>query len=75
MRINTYILEREFLTFSDFITNKDGQPFKTFAGSKFIDDRENYKYSVYNEARINLGPKILEQGKYKMRLALPFKLE
>lgn len=58
MTINTDILERNFLVFSDFIKNQDGQPFKTFADSKFIDDRENYKYSVYKEARENLGNKL-----------------
>lgn len=57
MTINTDILERNFLAFSDFIKNQDGQPFKTFADSKFIDNRENYKYSVYKEARENLGNK------------------
>ncbi|GAB1371980.1 hypothetical protein MASR1M45_20420 [Candidatus Kapaibacterium sp.] len=57
MTINTDILERNFLAFSDFIKNQDGQPFKTFADSKFIDDLENYKYSVFNEAREKLGNK------------------
>lgn len=57
MTINTDILERNFLTFSDFIKNQDRQPFKTFADSKFIDARENYKYSVYKEAKEKLGNK------------------
>ena len=57
MTIETNILERNFVAFSDFIKNQDGLPFKTFADSKFIDDRENYKYSVYKEARENLGNK------------------
>jgi len=57
MKIDDNILIKNFKAFSDFINVKDGQPFKAFAISKFIDDRENYKYSVYNEARESLGSK------------------
>ena len=57
MTINTDILEKSFLEFSDFIKLQDGQPFTTFTDSKFINDEENYKYSVYKEARENLGNK------------------
>lgn len=57
MTIETSTLEWNFLAFSDFIRNQDGQLFTKFADSKFIDKRENYKYSVYNEARENLGNK------------------
>lgn len=57
MIINADILESNFRLFSDFIEMKDGKPFRAFAESKFIDERENYKYSVYSEARENLGNK------------------
>lgn len=57
MTIDTNILEKKFLAFSDFIKNQDGQPFNSFSDSKFIDSQENYKYSVYKEARENLGQK------------------
>ena len=58
MTIKTDILEKKYLTFSEFIKNQDGQPFNTFSDSKFIDEQENYKYSVYKEARENLGNKL-----------------
>ncbi len=57
MTIKTDILERNFSAFSDFVKSQDGKPFITFAESKYIDDRENYKYNVYKEARENLGNK------------------
>lgn len=61
LTIEKNILERNFSLFSDFIKNQDGLPFTRFADSKFIDNRENYKYSVYREARENLGNKWWKQ--------------
>jgi 5-methylcytosine-specific restriction protein A len=57
MTIEVNILQKSFLAFSDFIKNQDGQAFRTFADSEFIDSQENYKYSVYKEAKENLGNK------------------
>ena len=57
MEINKEILEKRFEEFSEFISKKDGKPFVSFNSSTFIDESENYKYSVYNEARENLGNK------------------
>lgn len=57
MSINNEILEKRFNEFSEFVSEKDGKSFLSFKSSAFIDDNENYKYSVYNEARENLGNK------------------
>lgn len=57
MEINNEILEKRFEAFSDFVSSQDSKKFDTFKSSKFIDKNENYKYSVYNEARENLGNK------------------
>lgn len=57
MEINSEILEKRFVAFSEFITQQDGEQFATFKSSKFIDNNENYKYSVCEEARENLGNK------------------
>jgi hypothetical protein len=57
MTIKTETLERFFTDFADFVSTKDKNPFTTFATSPFIDKAENYKYSVYDEARENLGQK------------------
>jgi len=57
MTITTDILEDLFTDFSQFVATKDKQPFRTFKTSKFVDSTENYKYSVYDEARENLGQK------------------
>jgi predicted HNH restriction endonuclease len=57
MIISTKNLEVLFAAFSKFIAAKDGQSFQTFKASSFIDNEENYKYSVYNEARERLGQK------------------
>ncbi|MFA7132931.1 MAG: hypothetical protein WC108_06495, partial [Bacteroidales bacterium] len=57
MAINNEILEKRFKEFSDFVSKQDGKPFVRFESSEFIDNNENYKYSVYNEARENLGNK------------------
>lgn len=57
MEINKEILEKRFEEFSEFVSRQDGKPFDSFNSSEFIDNSENYKYSVYNEARENLGNK------------------
>lgn len=57
MTTTTEILETLFTDFSQFIATKDKQPFRTFKSSRFVDSTENYKYSVYDEAREKLGQK------------------
>jgi len=57
MTISTDILERNFAEFAEFVSTKDKQLFTRFNTSKYIDRDENYKYSVYEEARENLGNK------------------
>lgn len=57
MEIKIEILEKEFSGFKNLVYENDGQPFKSFKTSQFIDDNENYKYSVYQEARENLNNK------------------
>ncbi len=57
MTISTEILERLFENFENFVSTKDKKPFTDFKGSQYIDTAENYKYSVYDEARENLGQK------------------
>src|SRR5690606_2194078 len=57
MTISTENLEQLFDNFTDFVSTKDNKPFTDFKSSQFIDTAENYKYSVYEEARENLGQK------------------
>lgn len=57
MTLTTEILQKLFADFSDFVSAADNKPFTTFAASSFIDKTENYKYSVYDEARENLQNK------------------
>lgn len=57
MEIKTEILEKRFEAFSEFVSEHDNKSFLTFKSSDFIDNNENYKYSVYAEARENLGNK------------------
>jgi len=55
MKVNAELLQRAFDLFCRFIKIKDHQPFTTFNNSTYIDNQENYKYSVYEDARYNLG--------------------
>ena len=57
MNIKTEILDRLFNDFVNFVSTADKKPFIDFKTSAFIDTAENYKYSVYDEARENLGQK------------------
>ena len=57
MIVTREILDKLFNDFSSFISTSDNKPFTGFKISAFIDTAENYKYSVYNEARENLGQK------------------
>jgi 5-methylcytosine-specific restriction protein A len=57
MTVTTEILDRLFNDFANFVSTADNKPFTDFKTSGFIDKAENYKYSVYDEARENLGQK------------------
>ncbi len=57
MTVSIDILEKLFTDFSEFVTIVDIKPFTTFKSSQLVDKTENYKYSVYDEARENLGNK------------------
>ena len=57
MTVSTEILETLFTNFSEFVKSVDKKPFTTFRTTKLVDDTENYKYSVYDEARENFGNK------------------
>jgi 5-methylcytosine-specific restriction protein A len=57
MIVTTEILDRLFNDFANFVSTSDTKPFTDFKTSAFIDKAENYKYSVYDEARENLGQK------------------
>ena len=49
MKINIINLEKSFEKFKIFIKNKSGQDFTSF-DNKYIDEQENYKKLVYNNA-------------------------
>ena len=55
MKISKNILGTKFNEFVKFIKDIDGKPFTSFKESDLIEETENYKYSVYNEAREKLG--------------------
>lgn len=57
MTVSTDTLEKFFTDFSEFVTTVDKKPFTTFKTSNLVAKTENYKYSVYEEARENLGNK------------------
>lgn len=57
MDVTIELLERLYNDFTNFVSASDKKPFTDFKKSSFIDTAENYKYSVYDEARENLGQK------------------
>lgn len=57
MTVTTEILDRLFNDFANFVSSADNKPFLDFKTSAFIGKAENYKYSVYDEAREHLGQK------------------
>lgn len=57
MTISIETIERLFDNFINFVSSKDKIPFSDFKTSQYINTAENYKYSVYEEARENLGQK------------------
>lgn len=59
---STEQLDHIFYNFSTFIQHIDHKPFSSFKNSTFIKSEENYKYSVYKEAREMLGSKLWKEG-------------
>lgn len=57
MKIRDEVLEKIFALFKDFVSRKDGRLFTDFSMSKYLDQEENYKYQVYEEAKSLLGGK------------------
>jgi predicted HNH restriction endonuclease len=57
MNVTIEILDQLFKDFVNFVSNADKKSFTDFKSSLFIDKAENYKYSVYDEAREKLGQK------------------
>lgn len=62
MTPSTEQLDYLFHKFSTFILHTDKKPFSSFENSPFIEREENYKYSVYKEAREMLGSKLWKEG-------------
>ncbi|MBO0360683.1 HNH endonuclease [Hymenobacter sp. BT186] len=61
MKIRIDLLEQRYSRFEEFIKKMDKCPFLSFKDSVFINMSENYKYSVYEEARNALGSKWWKQ--------------
>ncbi len=57
MAVSTNILEELFQEFTEFIQAVSGENFVSFKTSAYIDDQENYKYSIYREAKRQIGSK------------------
>jgi hypothetical protein len=55
MTVSRDIFENKFNQFARFIKDVDGKPFSSFGTSDLIVHTENYKYSVYDEARKELA--------------------
>lgn len=55
--ISADILEHLYKDFADFIKIIADEDFVSFRKSKYVDFEENYKYSIYAEAKRNLGSK------------------
>lgn len=54
MLVTESTLEQLFKAFAQFVSEQDSKPFINFKTSGYIDATENYKRTVYNEARNNL---------------------
>ena len=57
MEIKIEVLDKLFERFVEFVEIQDKQPFSSFQSSLYFFKRENYKYSVYDDARENLSTK------------------
>ncbi len=57
MIVSTNILEELFQEFTEFLKAISGENFVSFKTSAYIDEQENYKYSIYREAKRQTGSK------------------
>lgn len=57
MTVSTNILEELFQKFTEFIQAISGENFASFKTSAYIDEQENYKFSIYWEAKRQIGSK------------------
>ncbi len=57
MIVSTNILEELFQEFTEFLQAISGENFVSFKTSAYIDEQENYKYSIYREAKRQIGSK------------------
>jgi len=78
MIINEDILEVEFTKFVDFIQKESGEKFEAFITSKYLNEQENYKYKVHEEAKANLANKLwkpedIGTGKIQQRVSSAIK--
>lgn len=78
MIVNESILEIEFTSFVNFIQLISGDRFEAFATSNFLNNEENYKYKVHEEANDNLDKKLWKSedigtGKIQKRMASAIK--
>jgi hypothetical protein len=55
--ISPYILEQLYKEFVQFLKEIAGEDFVSFKSSKYVIEQENYKDSIYQEAKHNLGSK------------------
>lgn len=60
--ISKEVLERLYGEFVDFIGQISGEIFTSFRTSEYVDDEENYKYSIFNEAKRQLRIKEWDLG-------------
>ncbi len=51
------ILKNIYQEFVDFLEIVAGEKFTSFKKSNYLDEQENYKYSIYQEAKRNLRSK------------------
>lgn len=57
MIVSTNILEELFRQFTEFHQVISAENFISFKTSAYIDEQENYKYSIYREAKRQIGSK------------------
>ena len=48
--IDPYLFQRQYEAFKNYVEDKDGTPFVSFASSSFMEAEEGYKYVVPNYA-------------------------
>lgn len=54
-KVNQYFFDCQFQAFKSFAKEKSGMEFISFASNPYVENQENYKYRIYEDARKNLG--------------------